>query len=292
MPEVSKKIIFPTDFSQFADLAFSKAKELALTFDAELFILHSIEAPSGLAKMFSSFDEKEARKEADKMLNDFIRRHSHDGKIKFNKLIKVGTPYKTIADAAGEITAWMVVMGTHGASGFQEFVGSNASRVIRIAPCPVMTIRRADENIGFSKIVLPLDLTQETGEKVSWGINLALKFKAELFPLSILQTDDEEVKKKLKGRLEKADAYIKKQGVISNPSMIVSDKDLPDAVLDYTEQVKGDMIVIMSQQEKKLREQLLGAYAAHIVNKSQVAVFSINPTKEYKESSYAGAHFS
>ena len=73
--------------------------------------------------------------------------------------------------------------------------------------------------------------------------------------------------------------------------MITSDKNLHEAVLDFGKQTKADLILIMTQQEKKLKETLLGAYAAHIVNRSEVAVLSIKPVKEYKSSSFEGAHF-
>ena len=293
MSTISKKIIFPTDFSVFANHAFSTAKMIAKLFNAELFILHAIEAPTGITKMFSRFDEKEARKEVDKHLTEFIKRHD-DGDVKFNKMVKIGAPYRCISDAAGEISAFMVVMGTHGASGFQEyFVGSNASRVIRDAPCPVMTIRNLpDVEAGFKKLVLPFDLTPESGEKVNWGIDFAQKFGSQINLLSVLMTEDMEVKKKLKARLDKASAFIQTAGVKVEASLITSEKDLPDSVLEYAEQEKADLILIMSQQDKNLKEQLLGAYAAHIVNKSAIAVLSINPTKEYKSKTFAGSHFS
>ena len=293
MSTISKKIIFPTDFSVFANHAFSTAKMIAKLFNAELFILHAIEAPTGITKMFSRFDEKEARKEVDKHLTEFIKRHD-DGDVKFNKMVKIGAPYRCISDAAGEISAFMVVMGTHGASGFQEyFVGSNASRVIRDAPCPVMTIRNLpDVEAGFKKLVLPFDLTPESGEKVNWGIDFAQKFGSQINLLSVLMTEDMEVKKKLKARLDKASAFIQTAGVKVEASLITSEKDLPDSVLEYAEQEKADLILIMSQQDKNLKEQLLGAYAAHIVNKSAIAVLSINPTKEYKSKTFSGSHFS
>lgn len=293
MSLTSKKIIFPTDFSVFADHAFSTAKVIANVFDAELVILHAIEAPTGITKIFSRFDEKEARKEVDKHLTEFIKKHD-DGTISFSKMVKVGTPYRCISDAAGEISAWMIVMGTHGASGFQEyFVGSNASRVIRDAPCPVMTIRNLpDGEAGFKKLLLPFDLTPESGEKVNWGIDFAQKFGSQLNLLSVLMTEDVVVRKKLKARLDKASAFVTAAGVKVEASLITSEKDLPDSVLEYAEQEKADMILIMSQQDKNLKEQLLGAYAAHIVNKSPLAVLSINPTKEYKSKTFSGSHFS
>src|SRR5690606_24949377 len=60
--------------------------------------------------------------------------------ITFAQIVAGGKPFKKIARVAEEIEAQSIVMGSHGSSGWQAIAGSNASRVIQIAPCPVIVI--------------------------------------------------------------------------------------------------------------------------------------------------------
>ena len=67
-------------------------------------------------------------------------------------------------------------MGTHGASGFEKlWVGSNAYRVASAAPCPVITIRETFEKETFSRILVPLDNSKETRQKIPMAIFFAIK---------------------------------------------------------------------------------------------------------------------
>ena len=96
------KILFPIDFSDHTENAFSTALHLCQVYDAEMFMLHVLEAPSGAVKLFSSFDEGEARKKVNQMMDNFIKEHGDDAII-FNKMIKLGKPYRKILEAANMV---------------------------------------------------------------------------------------------------------------------------------------------------------------------------------------------
>jgi nucleotide-binding universal stress UspA family protein len=142
------KVLFPTDFSENSDLAFPTAEYLAKIYDAEIFILHVLEPPAAALRLFSKFDEADARKEVNAVLDKFIKEKS-DPSIVYNKLIKSGKPWKAIIEAATELSANIIIMGTHGAEGLEEiFAGTNAARVIKTAPCPVLTMKETRPNPG------------------------------------------------------------------------------------------------------------------------------------------------
>jgi nucleotide-binding universal stress UspA family protein len=286
------KILFPVDFSDFSDKAFDTAEYFAEMYDGELILLHVLEAPTGPMKLFSSWDEDEARKKVNKMMDDLIVKHG-DRPISFLKMIKVGKPYKAIIDAANEINANLVVMGTHGASGVSELlVGSNSAKVVRSAPNHILTIRNRPDHLGFKKILMPLDLTKETGEKINLGIEFANKFGAELAVVAILQTDDVEIKNRLTKRMTMAMDYIAKHNVPATSAMVESKESIADAVIGYGKQVGADMICIMTQQELKFRESVMGSSAEHIVNHSDIPVMAMKPKREYKAVHYGDSHFS
>jgi nucleotide-binding universal stress UspA family protein len=264
---------------------------VAKTYDADLYLQVTLEAPTGPLKMFTSFDEEGARKEANAMLDRFISSHG-DPAVTCHKLIKVGKPYKTIVDAASELNVNAIVMGTHGAHGAKEiFVGSNASRVISTAPCPVITMQKAAKVPGFRKILLPLDLTKETGEKLQLGIEFAKNFGASLVILSVLETKDEDAKKRLQRRMKDAEAHIRKEGVEVDSTMLHTKGNIADVVVQYADEISADLIVVMTQQELDFKHTFLGASASHVVNHALAPVLSIKPKKEYRDRSFSGSHF-
>lgn len=285
------KILFPIDFSDVAVAAFPTALMVAKTYEADIYMQVTLEPPSGPLKMFNSFDEEGARKEAGAMLDRFISAHG-DPAVHCHKLIKIGKPYKTIVGAASELNVNAIVMGTHGAHGAKEiFVGSNASRVISTAPCPVITLQKATKVPGFRKILLPLDLTKETGEKLQLGIEFAKNFGASLVILSVLETKDEDAKKRLQRRMKDAEAHIRKEGVEVDSTMLHTKGNIADVVVQYADEISADLVVVMTQQELDFKHTFLGANASHVVNHSSVPVLSIKPKKEYRDRAFSGSHF-
>ena len=285
------KILFPTDFSDLAGAAFSTAVHVAKAYSADIYVLYVLEAPTGPMKLLSGFDEEAARKEASKMMDHFISVNG-DEAVNCEKLIKIGKPYKAIVRAANELHANAIVMGTHGASGAKEvFVGSNAARVIRTAGCPVITTRGITIDKGLRKILLPVDLTKETGEKLKLGIEFAQKFSSSLVILSILESKGEEAKARLEKRMNQAVALVQKAGVEVDSTMISSKENIADLVVEYAEEVDADLIVIMTQQELDFKQTFIGSNASHVVNHSKIPVMSLKPRKEYKTRVYSDSHF-
>jgi nucleotide-binding universal stress UspA family protein len=287
------KVLFPIDFEDTSLKAYPTVEYLAKIYDAEIFLIHVLEPPAAAARLFSSFDEAEERKHINAQMDKFINEKG-DPSIIYNKMIKVGKPWKCIIEAAHELTANIIIMGTHGASGFGEiFAGTNAARVISTAPCPVITLQVQQTKAGFSKILLPIDLTRETGEKLELGLEFAKNFSADLVVVSILQSKSERDKERLQNRMSKAVQHIKKHGVNVDSTMLVSKGDISKVVLDFAEEAGVDLIMIMTQQEgnTKLRSTFFGTDAVHVVNHSKIPVLSIKPKREYKSTSFSGSHF-
>jgi nucleotide-binding universal stress UspA family protein len=280
-----KKIIFPLDFSELSLIPLSFASYLAAHFKAELVLLHVLELPSAPARLFYSVDETEVRAKADKEMDSIILSHAREG-VTFSKMFKFGKPHAAIVEAAKEIGAIYVIMGTHGASGIQEYlIGSNASRVIREAPCPVISFRNTPGENAFRHILLPLDLTKETREKIAFALEFAQIFESEITVMSVLQTTDAEIQNRLKLQLEKVEEYLKSKEMKVNSALLISTDNIADVVVEYSKQINADLIAIMTQQELKLKEQFLGSTAEHIVNNAQVPVVSIRPTRTYRSES-------
>ena len=286
------KILFPIDFSEHSDAAFPMAQYVAKTYDAEIYMVHVLEAPTGPLRIISGFDEQAARKKALQMMDEFIKAYGDDS-IVYNKIIKVGKPWKTIVDAAIEMSVNAIVMGTHGSSGVQEvFVGTNAGRVIEHAPCPVITLHHKQEKPKFSKLIVPLDLTIETGEKMELSIEFAQNFGASIYILGLIDGKNAEDRQKMQKRIDLAVAHVKKHEIPVESGMLEAKAKVADQLITYAKGVGADLIVIMSQQmQTNLKEQILGTDAVHVVNHSDIPVFSIKPKREYRTAQFASAHF-
>lgn len=249
----------------------------ARAYNAEIVVLYVVDPP--LIRV--DFEEEVAMIQGRKMISDKIEELNLNQELNVSTLVKVGKPYKKVIEAALEIDPLMIVMGTHGASGFEEFfIGSNASRTIRAASCPVVTVRNPHDG-DFKEILLPLDMTKDTKEKVAKSLELAQHFNARLHLVAVLTSDIKDQADYLRAQLEGVENYIKSHHIECDSNFIETSDDIGTAVLKYSQDCDADFICIMTQQEKSLKEYFVGSVAEHIVNHSEIPVLSIRPSNLY-----------
>jgi nucleotide-binding universal stress UspA family protein len=142
-----RRVLHATDFSAASSRAFKRAVDIAKVSGAELLLVHVL--PSALPIVADGYvspkvyEDLEAANRADgqKRLDRLARRARAAG-ARVKSLLLEGVPHERIAQAARARKADMVVIGTHGRTGFAKLVlGSVASRVLAISPCPVLTVR-------------------------------------------------------------------------------------------------------------------------------------------------------
>jgi nucleotide-binding universal stress UspA family protein len=142
------KILYPTDFSECANEAQAVAVDLARKLDADLVLVQVlVEAPLYSEGFISRrqvqtvYDAQ--RKWSEDTLEALAERLRQSG-IKTSCRVQAGAPHEEIVRTAEEEHADMIVMGTHGRGGLNRMIlGSVAERVIRLAPCPVLTVRQS-----------------------------------------------------------------------------------------------------------------------------------------------------
>ncbi len=140
------KILHPTDFSGAAERAQAQAVELAGRLSGEVVLLHvCVKAPLYNEGLFGTADVDrvyQAQREwAEGELTKRVATLCEAG-IGARWIVRSGMPAEEIVDAAAKERADMIVIGTHGRSGLPRLIlGSVAERVIRQAPCPVLSVR-------------------------------------------------------------------------------------------------------------------------------------------------------
>jgi nucleotide-binding universal stress UspA family protein len=145
-----RRILCPVDFSEASAAAIEYALDLAADTKAEVRLVHVYQSPVyALAdgEIVGGRDlavqiGKQLQGELDALEKKYTRRGAKLATKLATRLVE-GVPYVEIVRIAKELMADMIVMGTHGRGGFSHFLlGSVAERVVRMAECPVLTVRQ------------------------------------------------------------------------------------------------------------------------------------------------------
>jgi nucleotide-binding universal stress UspA family protein len=193
-------------------------------------------------------------------------------------VIREGKVYREILDEAREVESLCIVMGTHGASGFEQFwIGSNANRLISVSHCPVISLR-AGINVrhDLERIVMPIDSTIDTRQKVPFTAYLARLFDAEIYVLSVYASKYKAIQRRVDEYTDQVIEYLEEEGIPYIRDSIVVD-NVTSSTIDYAKKVRANLISIMTEQETSPFNLLVGPYAQQMVNNSPFPVLSINP---------------
>lgn len=140
------KVLFPTDFSELSEAAWGYALTLARAFGAEVLLLHVVSEPPAGSVLYEIGSSPEgfvrtATEEAKRLMAELVS-GAADPKVAITPQVRRGLEFREINAAARENGVDLIVMGTHGRTGLSHLlIGSVAERVVRTAPCPVLTVR-------------------------------------------------------------------------------------------------------------------------------------------------------
>jgi nucleotide-binding universal stress UspA family protein len=136
-------ILIPTDFSELSQEAIHVGVALARVLPARVLLMHSISSPKDLDDLSAAYDEYYAytRDQISGSLEELGKKIAEQG-VEVQTLLVTGIPHEKIVEAAKQECADMIVMGTHGRTGWNRLLmGSQAEQVVRTAPCPVITVK-------------------------------------------------------------------------------------------------------------------------------------------------------
>ena len=187
-------------------------------------------------------------------------------------VIREGRVYESINELCEEIKPLLVVIGTHGISGFSEkWLGSNAYRMSLMLETPVIIIRNVvDVNKSLTKILLPIDSTVETRQKLPLTAKLAQYFDATVYVLAVHVSTLDDVAAKVKSYINQVAEYLEDKGVKYETDEIYS-RDLVKDIIDYAEKIDANLLSIMDEQEDNLKV-FEGFYTLQLVTKSKCPV--------------------
>ena len=278
----SGKILIPVDFSETSLLAIKHGAFLAKYTKGDLYLFHVINKQFEHYAVVEQPMHIEAPEKfeqgATNKLNFLANQIKDEYGVTINTIVKMGNPTKEIIATEKEIGADMVVMGTHGYSPIEEFViGSNTLKVITKGSVPVMTMSQKAKKFGYTNILLPIDTSGHSRQKVSYAIELAKTFSAHLHVAGVLGKDDLNEEAGMGVVMNQIKELAKKQGVIASSEILKDVKNRAKATIAHAEKTKSDLIIIMTDQEAEISGFFLGPYAQQVIHHSDIPVIAITP---------------
>ena len=276
-----KKILIPFDFSETASLSLEHAVFMAKLLKADIHLLHILESVSFTSAISAAFGnvDKKIETESDRKLEEIAAGiHANSG-ITVKTRTEVGRIYKKIVDVAKKDDIDIIIMGTHGVSGYKKFnVGTNTSKVVEEADCPVISVQTHSKRIGFKKLVLPIDDTPSSRHKVNYAMEIAKHYGSHVFIVGLSKSQaNEDNKRKFRIKVDQVDEWLSKHEISCETKMVEGD-NLAKMTMEVAEELDADLTVIMTEQEPSLTGLFLGTYATQVVNHSKIPVMAVHPT--------------
>lgn len=264
MENLNKPIIVPWDFTEIAQNAFEHAVNLANVLKREIILLHIVENPSEIEASFEKLKLKSQELKKSFMVDSY-------------PVIKTGNIFDTINEISHEYKAEMVVMGTHGITGIQKFIGSHALKVITKSKIPFFVIQDKPRSSKFDKIVFPIDFRAENKEKVHYVNYLSNNFNAK-FLIFKRRVRDLAFKKKIASNLLYVETFLKNNNVKYEIFNAEGNISFEKETVKFSKDQEADLILVLTTRDINFLDYLIAAKEQYVIaNPEKIPVMCINP---------------
>lgn len=273
-----KEILVAIDFSKGSLHALEYAVALANTCNSNITMVW-VDSPSMLMPAESSEMRDEARSNMEEILHT-DKYKPHGGKLSYK--LRKGKVYQELAGQARLSGADLVIAGTHGITGFEEFwIGSNALRLVTSVPCPTITVRTSyDINRPIKKIVMPVDHTALTLHKVPFTASFARSFGAEVNIIALNSSKLKTVQRVIDGAVVKVEKYFHDHKI-----PFITEKQNTDniatSIIEHSRLIDADLISIMTDGDVEASGVLLDKFSQQLINYSEIPVLSNHPVERF-----------
>lgn len=282
-----KSILIPTDFSESSKMALNVGISIAKRQKAKVVLLHVLDSYSSIQPaefMFPGInlppDLKTVMEEKIKTLAASI---SEKSGVSVTGTVSAGMPFEQICMSANKGNISLIVIGSHGTSGIRKFfMGSDAYRVIKNSPCPVLTVPGNWTRMDFKKILFPIRLIPGALEKYFYARPVIEKNNSELFLLGLTDMKDPENTKELTmliGRLK----YQLNIDNVKYQCSYIPGEDFPLEVAKTAKENDNDLIILTANIDNDWRSFFVGPFVQQVINHSLVPVLSIKPPDHITE---------
>lgn len=271
-----QKILVPTDFSKEAENALKTAAIIAKKFDAEIYLLHMLDLPLNLIDPVQGNSQN-----VPEVLYFMKLAHMHFSKIKESDYLKdisvteavqFNHAFKGIVEFAKNNNCDLIIMGSHGSSGFQEmFAGSNTEKVVRQSEIPVLVIKEEAKDFKIEKFILATDTEIDNKKTLLKAIEFSKLFEAELHLLFVNTPNNFTTTKQAYADLEE---FLQEMNLNSIKKHIYNDISVEKGILNFSEKIKADLIGISTHGRKGLAHFFNGSISEDLVNHARRPVIT------------------
>ena len=274
-----QKILFPTDFSEAANHAFSYALRVADAIKASIIVFHAYEIPAvgralphTLAEFYESIKLEEFKNYEDHIpVLEQIGKDLDLSHISVQYVLEGGHPKSAIIRQAKKERADLIVMGTTGSSGLREvFIGSIAGEIMENAPCPVLAIpQQATFDGAFDAIAFATDYKGEHKEAIHWLMDWAKQFDTTLHIFHVDTSHTEDIAPKMPRFSE---SFKKYNNLIFS---VVDANYVEEGISQFVQEHKIDMLAMVIHQRSPLREFFTYSFTKQMSYHLQTPIISI-----------------
>ena len=275
-----KRILVPYDFSEVSEHALDLACQIAHKVDSEIMLINVIEHPTadsfktlGIQDMdpMEQLYIKKMYEIVQKKLSEVVSNAKYANE-KITTKIQLGNPFNTIIDQIVEEKASLLVVGTEGSEGLDEFlIGSNAEKIVRKASCPVITVQDKCELEPIEQIVFASDFQNTDDDFVSEVKDLQRVFDAKL---NIVKINTPASFTSTRHDTRQMKDFAEKYGIDNYSIDIYNYRTEEDGIVLYAEDIDADMIALGTHQRKGVGHFLAGSIAEDVVNHSPIPVWT------------------
>ena len=276
-----KNILVPTDFSEAADAALKLASQLAQNINGRIILLNVIDPPEGsdfTAQGASnnpvSFEDIFTFKLIEKIRNDLEEAASDYEDVEIETEFALGDIVKKVNQKVKDDDVDLVIMGTTGSSGLQEFlVGSNTEKVVRYAHCPVLSVKAEQHELPGRHMVFASTFTESLDHIVPHLKAFQQLFKATIHLLSVNTPRNFVITGEARKRMrEFAEAFQLENYTLN----IYNHKDEEDGITSFAEENDMDVISVATHGRTGLAHLLSGSVSEGLVNHCTKPVLTLN----------------
>ena len=276
-----KRILIPTDLSDFAGLAISfgaffhrrLGSALTLLYANEMLVPFGPELPMG----YPIENAPEARREEMDLLRQQAKKFAPG--VDVETVVLTETPSRAIITTADKMNADLIVMGTHGRSGLERaFLGSVAERVLRLTDRPVLTVAPPlfpkGKEAAVRSVLCPVNFTPIAGAALNYAAKITDAFHAELVMLYVNDGTRPPVLDRAGAELAAWIAPAVRERIRYRE--VVTHGDAAARVLEIAEEVDSDLIVVGAQHRLFSDSTVIGTTTERITRFARRPVLTVS----------------
>ena len=265
-------ILVPTDFTDVANYSIDHATEIAKILNHKIVLLHVV------GKKVIGTPKEDAIMQK---MEEEVAKIKSRANLKVSYLIEEGSIFTTIGQVADRLRAEFIVMGIHGKKGVQHIMGSYAYKVVCSSNVPVMVVKCMHHHVGYHEIVLPIDFSQESTQKILKAVKFSKYFGAKIRVFGFLGTRNKATIFKKEALLKKVKDTFSDLGLdVTTDLCIDPNIDWPEALMNFAEKIDADLIMIVAEKGSSIPDIFSQNSTERIIDKADVPILTVVPTAE------------